>query len=126
MVVITPGKSILVIFFAKGPMKTGMFSLIGRKGEGVFGVLRVFRNKFGIYDMRGSSFVAVDHPCSELVGVLRLFIFAFICALQIIKIEGKIPFEFENGVIPHSRVRKISVPSWFHGVIQHFVDQVNV
>ena len=114
MIVVVSGKSILVVFFAKGPMKTSMFSLIGSKG--VFGVLRVFRNDFGISDVRGSSFVAVEHLCSKLIGVLRLFVFAFIHVLQIIEIEGRIPFEFENGVIPHFRVRKVSIPSWFHGV----------
>ena len=126
MVVVIPGKSILVILFAKGPMKTSMFLAVGRESKGVFGVLRMFRNDFGIGDVRGSSFVAVEHSCSELVGVLRLFVFAFICVLWIIKIEGKILFEFENGVIPHSRVRKVSVPSWFHRVVQHFFNQVNV
>ena len=89
----------------------------GKKGkQGVLGVLRMFRNDFGIGDIRGGSFVAVDHPCSELVGVLRLFVFAFIHVLQIIKIEGKILFEFEDGVIPQFRVRKVLVPSWFCGV----------
>ena len=124
--VVVSGKSILVILFAKGPMKTSMFSAVGRESEGVFSVLRMFRNDFSICDKRGCSFVAVDHSCSELVRVLRLFVFTFICVLWIIEIEGKVPFEFENGVIPHSRVRKVSVPSWFHRVIQHFVDQVNV
>ena len=116
VVFIISGKSILVIFFAKGPMKTGMFSSIGRKGEGVFGVLRVFENNFGICNVGGSSFVAVDHPCSELVGVLELFIFTFILVFWIIDIEIKILLEFENGVIPHSRVRKVSVSSWFYRV----------
>ena len=68
--------------------------------KGILGVLRVFGNDFSISDMGGSSFVAVDHLCSELVGVLRLFIFTFICVLQIVEIEGKILFEFEDGVIP--------------------------
>ena len=77
----------------------------------------VFGNNFSIGNMGGSSFVAVDHSCSELVGILRLFIFAFIHVLWIIEIEGKIPFEFENRVKPQFRVRKVSVPSWFHGVI---------
>ena len=116
MIVVVLGKSILVVFFAKGPMKTSVFSSIGRESKGVFGVLRVFRNDFGISDVRGSSFVAVEHLCSKLIGVLRLFVFAFIHVLQIIKIEGKIPFEFENGVIPHFRVRKVSIPSWFRRV----------
>ena len=115
MVVVVSGKSILVIFFTKGPMKAGMFLVVGRESEGVLGVLRMFRNDFGVGDMGGGSFVAVDHLCSELVGILR-FIFVFICVLQIIKIEGKIPFEFEDGVIPQFRVRKVLVPSWFHGV----------
>ena len=105
------GKPILVILFTKGPMKAGVFLVVGRKSERVFGVLGMFGNDFGISDVRGSSFVAVDHLCSELVGVLRLFIFIFICVLWIIKIEGKVPFEFENGVIPHFRVRKVLVPS---------------
>ena len=126
MVVVIPGKSILVILFAKGPMKTSMFSSIGRKGKRVFSVLRVFRDDFGICDKRGCPFVAVDHSCLELVGVLELFIFIFIPIFWIIDIESKILFEFEDGVIPHSRVRKVLVPSWFHRVIQHFVDQVNV
>ena len=117
MVVVILRESILVIFFAKGSMEKGVFLVIGRESKGVFGVLRVFRNDFSICDKRGCSFVAVDHSCSELVGVLRLFIFTFICILQIIKIEGKILFEFEDGVIPHFRVRKVLVPSWFHGVI---------
>ena len=116
-VVVVSGKSVLVILFAKGPMKTGMFSMIGRESKGVFSVLRMFRNDFGICDKRGCSFVAVDHPCSELVGVLRLFIFTFILILWIIEIKVKILFEFKDGVIPHFRVRKVSVPSWFHGVI---------
>ena len=126
MIFIVSGKPVLVILFTKGPMKAGMFLMVGRESKRVFGVLGVFGNNFSICEVRGSSFVAVDHLCSELVGVLRLFVFAFICVLWIIKIESKIPFEFENGVIPQSRVRKVSVPSWFHGVIQHFVDQVNV
>ena len=117
MVIVVLGKSVLVILFAKGPMKTSMFSAVGRESERVFGVLRMFRNNFGVSDMRGSSFIAIEHSCSELVGVLRLFIFAFICVLWIVEIKGKVPFEFENGVIPHFRVRKVSVPSWFHGVI---------
>ena len=111
MVFIIPGKSVLVVLFAKGPMKAGMFSAVRRESERVFGVLRMFRNDFSISDMRGSSFVTVDHPCSELVGVLRLFIFTFIHVLQIIKIEGKILYKFENGVIPQFRVRKVLVPS---------------
>ena len=93
-------KSVWAIFFEKGPIKTGVFLSIGRKGERVFSVLRMFRNNFGICDKGGCSFVAVDHLCSELVGILRLFVFAFICILWITKIEGKIPFEFEDGVIP--------------------------
>ena len=117
VVVVILGKSILVILFAKGPMETGVFSAIGGKGKRVFGVLGMFGNDFGISDVGGSSFVAVDHPCSELVGVLRLFIFIFIHVLWVIKIEGKIPFEFEDGVIPQFRVGKVSVPSWFHRVI---------
>ena len=120
------GKSVLVIFLAKGPVETSVFLLIRGESEGVFGVLRVFRNDFSVCDKRGCSSVAVDHLCSELVGILRLFIFAFIHVLLIIKIEGKVPFEFEGGVIPHFRVRKVSVPSWFCGVVQHFADQVNV
>ena len=126
MVFIISGKPILVILFTKGPMKAGMFSAVRRESERIFGVLGMFRNDFGISDMRGCSFVAVDHLCSELVGVLRLFIFAFIHVLQIIKIEGKILFEFEDRVIPQFRVRKVLVPSWFHRVIQHLVNQVNV
>ena len=126
MVVVILGKSILVIFFAKGPMKTGMFLLIRRESEGVFDVLRMFRNDLGISDKGGCSFVAVDHSCSKLVGILRLFVFTFIHVLQIIKIEGKVPFEFEHRVIPHFRVRKVLVPSWFCRVVQHFVDQVNI
>ena len=126
MVFIVLGKSVLVILFAKGPMKTRVFSVVGRESERVFGVLGMFGNDFSISDMRGSSFVAVDHPCSELVGVLRLFIFIFIHVLQIIKIESEIPFELEDRVIPQFRVRKVSVPSWFCRVAQHFVDQVNV
>ena len=116
VVFIISGKSILVILFTKGPMKAGMLSMVRRESEGVLGILRMFGNNFGIGDMGGGSFVTVDHPCSELVGVLRLFIFVFIHILWIIKIEGKIPFEFEDGVIPQFRVRKVSVPSWFHGV----------
>ena len=111
MVFVILGKPILVILFTKGPMKAGVVLVGGRKSEWVFGVLGMFGNDFGISDVRGSSFVAVDHLCSELVGVLRLFIFIFICVLWIIKIEGKVPFEFENGVIPHFRVRKVLVPS---------------
>ena len=99
MVFIILGKPILVILFTKGPMKAGMFSVVRREGERVFGILRMFRNYFSVSDVGGSSFVAVDHLCSELVGVLRLFIFAFICILWIIKIEGKIPFQFEDRVI---------------------------
>ena len=110
------GKSVLVIFLAKGPVETSVFLLIRGESEGVFGVLRMFGNDFGISDMRGSSFVAVDHLCSELVRILRLFIFIFICVLWIIEVEGKIPFEFEDGVIPQFRVRKVLVPSLFHGV----------
>ena len=99
MIVVVLGKSKLVIFFAKGPMKRGVFSVVGRESEGVLGVLRVFRDDFSICDKGGCSFVAVDHSCLELVGVLRSFIFAFICILWIIKIEGKIPFQFEDRVI---------------------------
>ena len=117
MVVVISGKSVLVILFAKGPMKTGVFLLIGRKGKGVFGVLRMFGNDFSISYKGGCSFVAVDHLCLELVGILRLFIFVFILVFWIIDIEGKIPFKFEDRVIPHSRVRKVSVPSWFCRVI---------
>ena len=110
MVVVVLGKSILVILFTKGPMETGMFLVVRRKSKGVFGVLRIFRNDFGTCDKGGCSFVAVVHlQCSELVGVLRLFIFA-LCVLWIIEIEGKVPFKFENGV------RKVLVPSWFCGV----------
>ena len=54
MVFVILGKSVLV-FFAKGPMKTGMFSVIRRKGEGVFSVLRMFGNNFGICDVGGST-----------------------------------------------------------------------
>ena len=111
MVFLVSGKPILVIFFAKGLMKTSMFLAVGREGKRVFGVLRMFRDDFSIGDMRGYSFIAVDHLCLELVEVLRLFIFAFIYVLQIIKIEGKILFEFEDGVIPQFRVRKVSVSS---------------
>ena len=117
MVFIVSGKPILVILFTKGPMKESVISAVRREGKRVFGVLRMFGNDFGIGDMGGSSFVAVDHLCSELVGVLRLFVFAFICVLQIIKIESKIPFEFEDRVIPQFRVRKVLVPSWFCGVV---------
>ena len=117
VVFVVSGESVLVVLFAKGPMKTGMFSSIGMEGKRVFSVLRIFRNDFSICDMGGSSFVAVDHPYSELVGVLELFVFTFILVFQIIDIESKILFEFEDGVISHSRVRKVSVPSWFHGVI---------
>ena len=117
VVFIISGKPILVILFTKGPMKAlGLFSVVRRESERVLGVLRMFGNDFGISDIGGSSFVAVDHPCSELVGVLRLFIFIFIRVLWIFKIGGKIPFEFEDGVIPQFRVRKVSVPSWFCGV----------
>ena len=126
MIFVILGKPVLVVFFTKGPMKAGVFSVVGRESKRVFGVLGMFRNDLGISNVRGCSLVAVDHLCLELVGVLRLFIFTFICVLQIIKIEGKVPFEFENRVIPHSRVRKVSVPSWFCRVIQHFVNQVNV
>ena len=107
-------------------MKTSMLSAERRKSGRVFGVKRMFRDNFSISNVGGSSFVAIDHSGSELGGVLRLFIFAFICVLQIIEIEGKIQFEFEDRVIPQSRVRKVSVPSSFCGIIQHFVDQVNV
>ena len=62
-------------------MKTGVFSSIGGESEGVFGVLRMFGNNFGICDKRRYRFVAVDHSCSDLVGVLRLFVFAFIHVL---------------------------------------------
>ena len=116
MIFIILGKPILVVLFTKGPMKTGMFSVVGREGERILGVLGMFGNNFSISDVGGSSFVAVDHLCSELVGVLRLFVFAFICVLWIIEIESKIPFELEDGVIPQFRVRKVSVPSWFHRV----------
>ena len=116
VVFVVSGKPILVILFTKGPMKAGMSSVVGRESEGVLGVLRMFRNDFGISDMGGGSFVAVDHPCLELAGILRLFVFAFIHVLQIVEIEGKILFEFEDGVIPQFRVRKVSVPSWFRGV----------
>ena len=88
MVFIILGKPILVILFTKGPMKAGVFLVVRREGERVFGILRMFRNDFGVSDVGGSSFVAVDHLCSELVGVLRLFIFAFIRVLWIIEIEG--------------------------------------
>ena len=81
MVVIVSGKSALVIFLAKGPMETSMFSVVRKKSKRIFGVLRVFKNNFGVSDLGGSSFVAVEHLCSELVGVLRLFIFTFIRAL---------------------------------------------
>ena len=107
VIFIVLGEPVLVILFTKGPMKTGMFLVIGRESKGAFGILGVFRDNFSICNKRGCSFVAVDHSCSELVGVLRLFIFAFICVLQIIKIEGKVSFEFKNGVIPHFRVRKV-------------------
>ena len=100
-------------FFTKGPMKAGMLSVVGRGSEGVLGVLGIFGNNFGISDVGGGSFIAVDHLCSELVRVLRLFVFAFIHVLWIIEIEGKILFEFEDGVIPQFRVRKVLVPSWF-------------
>ena len=103
-------------FFTKGPMKTGMFSVEKRESERIFSVKGMFINNFGIGNMGGGSSVAVDHSCSKLVGVLRLFVFTFICILWIIKIESKIPFEFENRVIPQSRVRKVLVSSWFHGV----------
>ena len=116
VVFIVLGKPILVILFTKGPMKAGMFTAVRRESKGVLCVLRVFRNDFSIGDVRRSSFVAVDHLCSELVRVLRLFILAFIHVLWIIEIESKILFEFEDGVIPQFRVRKVSVPSWFHGV----------
>ena len=109
VVFIVLGKPILVILFTKGPMKAGMFLTVGRESKRVFSVLRMFKNDFSICDMRGSSFIAVDHLCSELVGVLRLFVFAFIHILWIIKIESKIPFEFEDGVIPQFRVRKVLV-----------------
>ena len=109
MIFIILKESILVILFTKGPMKAGIFSVVGRESERVFGVLGMFGNDFGISDVRGSSFVAVDHLCSELVGVLRLFVFAFIRVLQIIEIESKIPFEFENRVILHFRVRKVHI-----------------
>ena len=75
------GKPILVILFTKGPMKAGMFLAVRGKSERVLGVLGMFGNDFSISDMGGGSFVAVDHLCSELVGVLRLFIFAFIHVL---------------------------------------------
>ena len=75
MIFVILRESILVILFTKGPMKVGMFSVVGRESERVFGVLGMFRDDFSVSDMRGCSFVAVDHPCSELVGVLRLFIF---------------------------------------------------
>ena len=65
MVFIVSGKPILVILFTKGPMKAGMFSVVGRESERVFGVLRMFGNDFSIGDMGGSSFVAIDYPCSE-------------------------------------------------------------
>ena len=126
MVFVVSGKPVLVILFAKGPMEAGMFSVVGREGERILGVLGMFRNDFGVSNIGGSSFVAVDHSCSKLIGVLRLFVFAFIHVFWVIEIEGKILFEFENRVIPHFRVRKVSIPSWFCGVIQHFVNQVNV
>ena len=116
MIFVVPGKPILVIFFTKGPMKAGMSSVVGRESEGVLGVLGLFGNDFSVSDVGGGSFVAVDHLCSELVGVLRLFIFIFIHVLWIIEIEGKILFELEDGVIPQFRVRKVLVPSWFREV----------
>ena len=63
VVFVISGKPILVILFTKGPMKAGVFLAVRRESEGIFGVLRVFGNDFGIGDVRGSSFVAVDHPC---------------------------------------------------------------
>ena len=72
VIVVISRKSILVVFFAKGPMKTGMFLVVGRESERVFGVLGVFVDDFGISDVGGGSFVTVDHLCSELVGVLTL------------------------------------------------------
>ena len=77
----------------------------------------MLRDDFSICDVGGGSFVAVDYSCSELVGVLRLFVFAFIHVFWIIEIEGKVLFEFEDRVIPQSRVRKVLVPSWFCRVI---------
>ena len=50
VVVVILGKSILVILLAKGPMEASMFLVVGRKSERVFGVLRMFRNDFGICD----------------------------------------------------------------------------
>ena len=75
VVFVISGKSILVILFTKGPMKAGMLLMVRRESEGVLGILRMFGNDFGIGDMGGGSFVTVDHLCSELVGVLRLFIY---------------------------------------------------
>ena len=63
MIVVILGKSILVILFAKGPMKTGVFSVVGGKGKRVFGVLRVFRDDFGVCNKGGCSFIAIDHLC---------------------------------------------------------------
>ena len=66
MIVVISRKSILVIFFAKGPMKTGMFSAVRRESERVLGVLGVFRNNFSVCDKGGCSFVAVDHSCFKV------------------------------------------------------------
>ena len=63
-------------------MKTSMLSVKGGKSKGVFGVEGMFSNDFGIGDMRGDSFVAIEHSCSELVEILRLFVFAFMCPLD--------------------------------------------
>ena len=40
VIVVILRESELVIFFAQGPMKTGMFLAVGRKSERIFGVLR--------------------------------------------------------------------------------------
>ena len=70
VVVVVLRKSKLVIFFAKGLMKTSVFLAVGRESKkGVFGVLEMFGNDFSICDKGRCSFVAVDHSCSELVGI---------------------------------------------------------
>ena len=60
VVFIISGKPVLVILFTKGPMKAGMFLAVREESERVLGVLRMFRNDFGVGDMGGNSFVAVD------------------------------------------------------------------
>ena len=61
------------------PMKASMLLMKGGEGKRIFGLMRLFGTDFGISDVSGNPFVTVDHYSLELVGVLRLFVFVFIC-----------------------------------------------